>query len=611
MIRTLQLALVTGLVVVPLFAQGAATKTAAQGKSALKEASKKSAAAIDPAIGYLHLKGQFADLPEAGADLTSLLMGGGGGKPKGFYDLIDQFEELVYDQTTKQVLFDLSGAVGMNNAQMAEVDRALRKVRKSGKYLVAYLENAGSGQMQIASMCDRVLLADMGGVEIPSASMSVMFMKDALDLLGVKMDVVRCGDFKGAVEPYLLSSMSKHLRKHYEDMLEKMNAAVVNRIATGRKMASAKVRGMQAQRLFTAQEAKAAGLVDDLVPWVGAKRALKKVMGKQDMRFRDVMHQKSKKKSVNFLTMMTNLLNPKTEETKIEKGLVVLHLSGQIVDGTSRVAGSIVSGPVVKQVRELVKDKDVQGVVVRINSPGGSATASEAILLALKELAEAKPVVFSMGSVAASGGYYVTCIGRPIFAEAGTVTGSIGVFGMKPSLGALMRRVGVREEIIGLDSGAGFMSMENIWTDDQRAVMQNNVNQVYDRFTAHVSASRKIPVADVLKIAGGRVWSGEQAIANKLVDKVGGLDAALAMVAKEAGIDDEFEITHLPSPADMFSSLVGDMMGVKALLPGTALQLVARRAGAFEPALRILLDALEGDRPTRVWAMMPEGMVFR
>jgi len=604
MIRTLQLALAASLILVPSLAQAPTAKADAQGKPA---ASKK----LKAAIGYIDLKGSYADLPEAGGDLTSLLMGGGGGKPKGFYDLIEQFEELVYDKSTKQVLFDLSGPVGMNGAQMAEVERVLRTVRKSGKRLIAYLENASVVQMQIASMCDQVLLADMGGVEIPSASMSVMFMKDALDLLGVKMDVVRCGDFKGAVEPYLLSGMSEHLRKHYQDMLEKMNAAVVKRIATGRKMASVKVRGMQAQRLFTAEQAKAAGLVDKLVPWIGAKMALKKVMGKEDLRFRDVMRKQAKRKSVNFLTMMTNLLNPKTEEAKIEKGLVVLHLSGQIVDGASRVAGSIVSGPVVTQVRDLAKDKDVQGVVVRINSPGGSATASEAILLALKELAKAKPVVFSMGSVAASGGYYVTCIGRPIFAEAGTVTGSIGVFGMKPSLGALMRRVGVHEEIVGLDSSASFMSMENLWTDEQRSVMQDNVNQVYDRFTAHVSASRKIPVADVLKIAGGRVWSGEQAIANKLVDKVGGLDASLAMIAEEAGIGDDFEITHLPSPTDMFSSLVGDMMGVKALLPGTALQLVARRAGAFEPALRILLDALEGDRPMRVWAMMPEGMVFK
>jgi len=604
MIRTLQLALAASLILVPSLAQAPTAKADAQGKPA---ASKK----LKAAIGYIDLKGSYADLPEAGGDLTSLLMGGGGGKPKGFYDLIEQFEELVYDKSTKQVLFDLSGPVGMNGAQMAEVERVLRTVRKSGKRLIAYLENASVVQMQIASMCDQVLLADMGGVEIPSASMSVMFMKDALDLLGVKMDVVRCGDFKGAVEPYLLSGMSEHLRKHYQDMLEKMNAAVVKRIATGRKMASVKVRGMQAQRLFTAEQAKAAGLVDKLVPWIGAKMALKKVMGKEDLRFRDVMRKQAKRKSVNFLTMMTNLLNPKTEEAKIEKGLVVLHLSGQIVDGASRVAGSIVSGPVVTQVRDLAKDKDVQGVVVRINSPGGSATASEAILLALKELAKAKPVVFSMGSVAASGGYYVTCIGRPIFAEAGTVTGSIGVFGMKPSLGALMRRVGVHEEIVGLDSSASFMSMENLWTDEQRSVMQDNVNQVYDRFTAHVSASRKIPVADVLKIAGGRVWSGEQAIANKLVDKLGGLDAALAMIAEEAGIGDDFEITHLPSPTDMFSSLVGDMMGVKALLPGTALQLVARRAGAFEPALRILLDALEGDRPMRVWAMMPEGMVFK
>jgi protease-4 len=605
MIRILKAGLAAGLAAV-LFCSPVAASivTLPQEKGAGQKVPKK----LAPAIGHIRLTGSYADLPEASANLSSLLLGGGGGKPKGFYDLIEQFEEVVADQTTKTILFDLSGAVGMNGAQMAEVERSMRKIRDSGKHLVAYLENASSVQMQIAAMCHQVLLADMGGIEIPSASMSVTFMKDALDLLGVKMDVVRCGDFKGAVEPYVLSRMSKHLRQHYVDMLAKMNAAVVQRIADGRKMKPGKVRSLQEQRLVTAKQALSDGLVDKLVPWVGAKLALTRVIGKESLRFRDVKADTSKRKSVNFLSVMTNLLNPKEEKAEIEKGLVVLHLAGTIVDGTSRSAGSIVSGPAVKQIRALTKDKEVQGVVVRINSPGGSATASEAILLALQDLSKAKPVVFSMGSVAASGGYYVTCLGRPILAEAGTVTGSIGVFGMKPSVGALMRRVGVREEIVGLDSGADFMSLENPWNEEHRAVMQTAVNAVYARFTGHVSASRKMAVADVLKIAGGRVWSGEQAVENNLVDKIGGLDMALAMVAKQAGIGDDFEITHLPKPADMFGSLVSDMMGVRALLPSATLQIVSKRLGGFEPALRILVDTLTSDQPTRAWVMMPEGL---
>lgn len=613
MIRTLQSALVTGLIALPLLAQPPATKVAAsgQGKTGAAKTAKAAPKTIDPAIGYVRLSGSFADLAEASADLTSMLLGGGAGKPKPFYGLVDQFEELVADQTAKTVLFDLSGSIGLNGAQMAEVERCMRKVRKSGKHLIAYMENAGIVQMQIAAMCHRVILADMGGVEIPSAALSVMFMKDALDLLGVKMDVVRCGDFKGAVEPYVLSRMSKHLRQHYVDMLSKMNAAVVQRIAAGRHLSSAKVRGLQEQRLLTARQALSEGLVDELVPWVGAKSALTRVLGKKQIRFRNVMRMEKKRQNVNFLTMMTNLMNPKTVNQKIEAGLVVLHLSGTIVDGVKRVPGNIVSGPAVAQIRKLTKDKAVQGVVVRINSPGGSATASEAILLALQELSKVKPVVFSMGRVAASGGYYVTCIGRPILAEAGTITGSIGVFGMKASLGALMRRVGVHEETIGLDSSADFMSMEKVWTYEQKAVMQNFVNEVYDRFIGHVSASRRIPVSDVLKIAGGRVWSGEQAVANKLVDKIGGLEDALAMVAKEAGIDDDFEITHLPLPADMFASMFSDMMGVKALLPSATLRLVAKRIGGLEPALRILVDALTAEKPTRAWVMMPQGMVIK
>jgi protease IV len=465
--------------------------------------------------------------------------------------------------------------------------------------------------MQLAAQCDRVILADMGSVELPSVAISVTFMKDALDLLGVEMEVVRCGDFKGAVEPFLLSSMSKHLRKHYRKMVGKMNDDVVRRIANGRGLTHGKVRELQAQRLITAKQALEAGLVDELVPWIGAKKAFAKVAGGKAVRYKSAFRKKQRK-SLNFFTLMTNLLNPKKETAAdIEDGLVVLHLSGAIVDGRTAAPGSIVSGPTVKTINQIAKDKNAKAVVVRINSPGGSATASEAIVLALKELAKKKPVVFSMGSVAASGGYYVTCIGRPIFAEAATITGSIGVFGMKPNVGALMRRVGLHEEIIGLDEGAEMVSLEKSWSGEHRAVMQNFVNEVYDRFTSHVSASRDIPVHDVLKIAGGRVWSGEQAVANGLVDRIGGLDAAMAMVAKEAKLGDDYEVNHLPEPVDPMDAMMRNLVGVRAVLPTSTLQLIAKRAGGFESALRILVDALTADRPTHVWMMMPEGIQIR
>lgn len=558
--------------------------------------------------------GAYMDLPEQGGDLTTLLAGGGVGKPKAFYELLERLEETA-TADGEHVLFDLSGGFALNGPQLAEVDRAITAIRKSGKKTWAYVENASTGSYQIAAACDQILMADLGSLEIAAPSMSVMFMKDAFDLLGVHMDVIRCGDFKGAVEPYVLPRMSEHLRAHYVSMLERINDAAVERIARGRSMGTAAVRSAQEQRVYTARQALEAGFVDRLVPWSGAQAAIETITGAEGLEFTDALEApRERKSSQSFMQVLTQLMNPRKEkEPEFEDDTIaVLHLQGAIVDGTSASAGSIVSGPTVETIQLLAKSEGVKGVVVRINSPGGSATASEAILLALRDLADKKPVVFSMGSVAASGGYYVTCIGRPILAEETTITGSIGVFGMKPSLGALLRRVGIHEEIVGLDASASMTSMSLPWTDEQKARMQASVDNIYDVFIGHVARSRDKTAGEILKIAGGRVWSGEQAIEVGLVDEIGGLEEALAMVAGQAGLEaDGYEISHMPQPKNFLDSLFSDgMVQVSELFDDPKLRLIARRTN-LDRALHVIVDALAQDRPTTVWAMMPEAFTIR
>jgi protease-4 len=558
--------------------------------------------------------GAYMDLPEQGGDLTTLLAGGGVGEPKAFFELLERLEEAASAEG-EHVLFDLSGGFQLNGPQLAEVDRAIAAIRKSGKKTWAYLESAGTGVFQVAAACDQILMADLGSLEIAAPSMSIMFMKDAFDLLGVHMDVIRCGDFKGAVEPYVLPRMSEHLRAHYVSMLERINDAAVERIARGRDMGTAAIRAAQEQRIYTARQALEAGFVDRLVPWTGAREALAVASGAEDLKFTDALEApRERKSSPSFMQMLTQLMNPRKEKAPEfeDDTIAVLHLQGGIVDGTSASAGSIVSGPSVETIQLLAKSEGVKGVVVRINSPGGSATASEAILLALRDLADKKPVVFSMGSVAASGGYYVTCIGRPILAEETTITGSIGVFGMKPSLGALLRRVGIHEEIVGLDASASMASMSQPWSDEQKARMQASVDNIYDVFIGHVARSREKTAGEILKIAGGRVWSGEQAIEVGLVDKIGGLEDALAMVAAEAGLEaDGYEISHMPQPKNFLDSLFsGGMVQVSELFDDPKLRLIARRTN-LDRALRVIVDALAQDRPTTVWAMMPEAFTIR
>ncbi|MFY9344526.1 MAG: signal peptide peptidase SppA [Planctomycetota bacterium] len=564
-----------------------------------------------PRVPFLKPAGNYEDLAEMGFDPTSMLLGGGGAPPKPFFEFLAQVDGLAKVPETELVL-DLSAPAGFNLPQLRELERAIARVRAAGKQITCYVENAGAGTYQLAVLCDRILMADMGSLDLRSPAMSVMHLKDALDLLGVQVEVTRVGAFKGAVEPYMLPVMSDHLRAHYEAMLQTMNADVVRRIAEGRKLSAETVRGLQQERLFPAKEALAKGLVDKLVPWTGAKRAIALQRGDDEFELVDAAPKK-KAQSRDFMTILSGLFRQKKEEEIEDPMVVVMHLAGQIVDGDKPAAGSMVSGPAVKKLDELAGNANVKGVVVRINSPGGSATASEAIRQALARLAKQKPVVFSMGDLAASGGYWITTIGEPILAEVGTITGSIGVFGMRFQTGALMRRLGVHTEIVRLDDGPLMDAVDRPWSDAARARMQGFVDDIYDQFLAHVGASRKKTRDQVDAIAGGRVWSGQQAVANGLIDAIGGLDDALAMVRKRANVADDVEVAHVPEPknfADSFLSSLFDA-AVRGGEDGAVLRAVLQRCGHLQEVVGLLREALAGDGSMQVLALMPPGLRVR
>lgn len=562
-----------------------------------------------PRVPFLKPKGAYADLAEMGFDPTALLLGGGGGAPKPFYPFVESVRGLA-KVPEAEVVLDLSGGAQFNLPQLRELERALQDVRKAGKKVTCYVENADVATCQIAAQCDQALMADMGSLDLRSPAMNVMHLKDALDLLGVQVEVTRVGAFKGAVEPYLLPTMSDHLRQHYEAMLRTMNDDVVRRIATGRKLAPEKVRELQARRLLSAKEALQEGLVDALVPWSGAERALAVVRGNGDFELKEA-GAKKKAQSRDLMAIFSNMMRSKKEEAIEDPMIVVLHLAGQIVDGEA--ASGMASGPSVKKIDELAANEHVKGVVVRVNSPGGSATASEAIRQALIRLAAKKPVVYSMGEVAASGGYWITAIGRPILAEAGTITGSIGVFGMRFQLGALMRRLGVHNEIVRLDDGPLMDAMDRPWGDAARSRMQAFVDDVYARFLAVVATSRKKTVEQVDAIAGGRVWSGQQAVELGLVDALGGVDDAVALVRKEAALGDDVEVLHQPEAKNLADSLFGSMFdaAIASGVDAASLRAVLARHGHLAELWGTLHEALTGGGAAKVYALMPPGLRVR
>lgn len=560
-------------------------------------------------VAFLRPSGAYADLPEVGFNPMSVLTGGG--TPKSFFQFLEMVDELA-SAPGKTVLLDLSAGAGFNLAQQRELERAITRVRNSGKKITCYLEHAGIGSYQIAAQCDRILLADMGGIDLRSPAMNVMHFKDALDLLGVQVEVTRVGEFKGAVEPYMLPAMSKHLREHYQAMLTSMNQDIVRRIASGRKLSTGKVRDLQELRSFTAKQALLEGLVDRLVPWTGAKRALTLARGNGDFELKDVAPKKKKRRR-DLMSLIGSLLKSNKEEEIEDPQIVVMHLSGQIVDGNSASAGSMVSGPSVKRLDKLADNELVKGVVIRINSPGGSATASEAIRQAIKRLAEKKPVVFSMGELAASGGYWITAISEPIFAEVGTITGSIGVFGMRFQPGALMRRLGVHSEMVRIDEGPMMDAIDRPWSSEARARIQSGVDEIYNRFLGIVATSRGKTSEQVDAIAGGRVWSGQQALENGLVDKIGGVAEAIALVRKRAKIEGDLEVRHVPEPGSFADSLFSSLFDahIEASANSAALQLLLNECGRYREVLSLLHEALVGDGKTKIYALMPAGLRVR
>ena len=320
-----------------------------------------------------------------------------------------------------------------------------------------------------------------------------------------------------------------------------------------------------------------------------------------------------------FEIMSKAMAGPK-ENTKLkDDSIAVLHLSGAIVDGKEASLGSIVAGPMVKSIEELIQDDRVKGVVVRVNSPGGSATASEAIRQALDELARKKPVVVSMGEMAASGGYWVSCIGQPIYAERATITGSIGVFSLKLSLGSLLRRVGVHVESVTLDESAGSNAIDRAWSDSEINNMQRFIDEVYDRFLKLASKSRNIPIEKLKTLAGGRVWSGDQAKQHGLVDEIGGVDDCISVVAKKAKLE-KYKLIHrpeVPTGFDLFrvldessgSDVAIESADVLQSLEQKLLGIFAQRGFRLDTTRMLLRSAWQSTsgKPA-VWALMPQEM---
>jgi len=466
------------------------------------------------------------------------------------------------DEIAGLVLEIESPALGWG--KLHELREAISRVRASGKTVIAVLTDADTQGYLLASACDRIAIPESGTLMILGVRAEVMFYRKLFNLIGVEADMMQVGEYKGAAEPYVRTEMSPQFREEMEAVLDDYYGLIVSTIAKDRGLTEEQVTAAIDSGPHVATAAQKLGLVDQvgyrdevnqmLKDEFGAK-TLKRRYGKQklDTDFSGL---------AGMMKMMNMMMGvePRGRASGNSK-IAIIHATGVIMTGRSAsdlFGGEVVgSDTIIKAVRKAKDDESVKAIVLRIDSPGGSALASDLMWRELKQCG--KPVVASMGNTAASGGYYIAMGAQKVFAEPGTLTGSIGVVGGKFSLGGLYEKIGLTTDVISRGQNSGALSSLSKFSDSERAAMQKLMQAIYDQFTAKVAETRGMSREEVEKLARGRVYTGKTAKELKLVDEIGTLDDAVAHAQKLAGLADDEDVERivLPRPTSPFESLFG------------------------------------------------------
>ncbi len=475
----------------------------------------------------------------------SLNLPGYSTKSIGLDDILGRIRYAATDANIKGIYMD-AGSIGTGFASLKAVRDELLAFKKTGKFVVAY--NAGYNQKAyyVASIADKVYVNPQGTIDFRGLSSSTMFYKDLLDKVGVEMQIVKVGTFKSAVEPYFLNKMSDPNRLQVTSYLGSIYDTFINEIAASRNIPADSLRGIANDYLVRN--------ADDAVRYKLADAKIYKDELLSDLRKRLKIGEKDE---ISFVSLFD--YNKKVKDDASGSEVAVLYAVGEIVDGEGTRPGEIGGDKFSRELRKLREDDAVKAVVLRVNSPGGSALASDVIWREVILTKKVKPVIVSMGDVAASGGYYIAAAADSIFAEPTTITGSIGVFGVIPNFQNLMNnKIGVHYDGVKTGKFADLMTtFDRPLTAEERDIIQREVDKVYATFTKVVSEGRKMPLANVDSIGQGRVWTGTQGLGNKLVDRLGNLDIAIQAAAKKANLS-KYKVSQYPAKEDPFTSILNN-----------------------------------------------------
>ena len=482
--------------------------------------------------------------PLAGIDLMTLQTT----RQLSLFKALRAIEAAGADDRIKGIYLRMNGEGGVTgSALLEELREALLEFKQSGKFIIAYNETYSQGQYYLASVADKIYLQPEGGMDWSGLSSNVMFYKGLLDKLDLRAEVFRptACKYKSAVEPFILDKMSSANREQMQALVNSMWGTISGAVCESRGIDSVKMRRITDNLQVTLpEEALEYGFVDSLV---------------YEDQMEDVFAELGVSDDCDFITLGDYASQVGADLKNISADQVaIVYADGQIVDGEG-YGKEIYGNTLAAKIAGVREDEKVKAVVLRVNSPGGSALASDVIWREVELLRAEKPVVVSMGSYAASGGYYISCPADVIVADRLTLTGSIGVFGMiLDTREALKNKLGITIDGVKSNASSSFLATEPL-TPIQRSMIMRGVDKVYTTFTNDVAEGRNLPIDKVLDIAGGRVWSGADALGIGLIDTYGGLKTAIALAMDKADLGDNYRVTEVTETPTGFAAFIASL----------------------------------------------------
>lgn len=467
----------------------------------------------------------------------------GGDNTAGLVNLKKAIAEAKTNENIKGIYLN-AGLFGAGQAGLLELREALVDFKESGKFIIAYDEAYSEGGYFLASVADEIYLNPLGGIDFNGFSSEGIFLKGFFEKVGIKPEVFRVGEFKSAVEPYILDKMSPENRLQTQYFLDDINRHAIDLIAESRKITKDSLTLINQQMLVRKPK--------DAVTYKLATA----------LKYEDEVHSILKEKLGLKEEDQISTINAtdlgglaKSKNVTSANRIAVILAEGEIVDGN--VEGAISSEKFAKEIRKARKDENIKAIVLRVNSPGGSILASEVIWREMAEAKKAKPVIVSMGEVAASGGYYIAAPADTIVAQPNTITGSIGIFGILFNVQELVNdKLGVTTDVVSTGEFSDFGNMARPLTEVERTIIQSSVEDGYETFISRVAEGRGMHPDSVRKVASGRVWTGTQAKARGLVDVLGGLDTAIGIAAAKIKAGEDYRVVYYPEKKPWFEELM-------------------------------------------------------